>query len=73
MKPKWAEGDPVTRLSGPFKLGPHPRKNGQTLKTRYHFKSKAYDFWSQIPLEVQQIPEPTKWDLPLRGKRQIRI
>ena len=64
MKPNWVPGDPITRLSGPYKLGPRPRKIGRTLKTKYHFKSKAYEFWSQIPPEVQQIQEPhlfKKW------------
>ena len=44
-----------TRNSGPFKLGPRPSTVGKTLITRKQYRSKSYDFYEQVPEEIQKL------------------
>ena len=44
-----------TRLSGPHKLGPRPQSVGRTIITRTQYRSAAYEFYSQIPEEIQKL------------------
>ena len=53
-----------TRLSGPNKIGPRPKKVGRTLITRNQFRAKAYVYYSRIPENIQnlaQLDHFTKW------------
>ena len=58
MKPKTDIPVKETRLTGKYKLGSKPAHIGRTQVTKYHFKSKAYEYWSQIPETIQSIPLP---------------
>ena len=55
MSSKWTEGDIITRLSGPKKLGPRPRTVGRTKITKYHFRAQAYSEWPKIHENIKKI------------------
>ena len=57
MKPKNQIISQETRLTGRYKLGSRPKDTGRTKITKYRFWSKAYEFWANIPSEIQSIPE----------------
>ena len=64
MRNSWKKGDIITRLSGPYKLGPRPNTIGRTSLTKNHYRAKAYDYWADIPEIVQKISTPhlfKKW------------
>ena len=44
-----------TRLSGPTKLGPRPTSVGRTQISKNQYRSKAYDFFAEIPDEIQKL------------------
>ena len=53
-----------TRLSGPFKLGARPPNIGRTKVTKMQYRSKAYDYYSQLPESIQNLSNYkhfTKW------------
>ena len=53
-----------TRLSGPSKMGPRPSTVGRTQVTKNQYRSKAYDFFAEIPDEIQKLSKIdhfTKW------------
>ena len=53
-----------TRLSGKYKLGPRPKGVGRTLITKHQYRAKSYDYWHQVPPEIQSIQKPKlfkKW------------
>ena len=53
-----------TRLSGPYKMGPRPRQVGWTKLTKNQYRAKSYEFFSQIPDEIQKLSvfeHFTKW------------
>ena len=53
-----------TRLSGSFKMGSRPKDIGHTNLTKNQYRSRAYEFYEQIPEDIQNLARFdhfTKW------------
>ena len=57
-----------TRLSGPYKLGPRPTSVGRTNITKNQYRSKSYEYYEQIPHEIQKLSKISHFSKWLKKK-----
>ena len=51
----------LTRITGPYRLGPRPKNVGRTKLTRYHFRASAYQIYGNIPHEITLLKSKEKF------------